>query len=151
MRPLLLAVLATLLLAPAATTSAQEADEPGGVARAIFEAMFLPRASQEAREAGVPEADIRVILEETRRRGLPPGETVVLMEETTTAVRENGPVDNFGAFVQARLAEGLRGQALAAAIHEQHRRQGKGKGHGRPAHAGEGKPDDAGKGKGGGR
>lgn len=150
MKPILALLLALALLAPLGPATAQESTDGSPRLREIFDAMVLPRISQEAREAGVPEADVRIILEETARRQLPPRETVELLEETTVAVRESGPVDNFGAFVQARLDEGLRGRELAAAIHEEHRLRGKGKGHGRPDHAGQGqgKAPDKGQGKG---
>jgi len=43
------------------------------------------------------------------------------------SAEEHGPVDNFGAFVKSKLAEGLRGRDLADAIAIEHKVRGKGK------------------------
>jgi hypothetical protein len=130
---LILAAIAAAQAPDIAVRDTLEAKAEAGLAQIeeMLKVITLPGRAEEAREAGVPEEDVRVILEESAERGLPPAETEVILQETTTAVRENGPVDNFGAFVQARLAEGLRGRDLAAAIHEEHRLRGKGMGHGK--------------------
>lgn len=94
----------------------------------ILEAIKLPRAADEAREEGVPEEDVRIAIEGAFKRGVPASETKEVMSESSRTVRENGPIDNFGAFVQAQLDRGLRGRELAAAIHTEHARRGIGKG-----------------------
>jgi hypothetical protein len=80
------------------------------------------------REEGVPEKDFRVAIEGAFKRGVSASETKDVMSQSTRAVRENGPIDNFGAFVQSQLDRGLRGRELAAAIHAEHARRGIGKG-----------------------
>ena len=145
-----MAILVILLALPmAASAQEDQAEGEGGWNERIRKIAEVITRSEEAREAGVPEEDVKVILEETRKRQLPPEETEEILVETTEAVKESGPVDNFGAFVQAQLDEGLRGRDLAAAIHEEHRLHGKGKGHGKDkAH---GKGHDKGHGKGHGK
>lgn len=102
----------------------------------------LPVAAADARDAGVPSPLVQKVLDAMHRGGLPPEDGVLVLQEETRVVREGGPTENFGAFVQSQLDAGLRGQELAAAIREEHRRMGIG----RPADKGPGnKPgkDDA--------
>ncbi len=120
-------LLPTIAVAQEETPATTEEVRPV-TASEILKAILLPRVTQEARDVGVAEEDIRVVLEESRRRRVPAERTQEVFEETTRAAKENGPVDNFGAFVQARLDEGLRGRELAEAIHAEHRVRGKGKG-----------------------
>lgn len=94
----------------------------------ILEAILLPRVSDSLRKEGVPEDEVRVAIEEAMRKRLPPEETKQVLDETSRSVRESGPIDNFGAFVQTQLDAGLRGRELAAAIHAEHARRGIGKG-----------------------
>ena len=134
-RPILLCALALSAALPF-TSSAQEpaADDRGVVldatVRGILEAIRLPGVTQEARRAGIPDEDIAKVIDIARERDLPPEERREIFEGATEIARETGPVDNFGAFVQARLAEGLRGRALAEAIRAEHQLRGKGKGQG---------------------
>jgi len=65
---------------------------------------------------------------------VPAGSLAELFAEENDAIRKHGRIDNFGAFVQEKLAAGLRGRELAAAIHAEHAARGIGKG--RPAEAG---------------
>lgn len=95
----------------------------------ILQAIRLPKATQEARVLGVPEPDIRVILDRARAQQLPPAVVTEVMEGSCESMREHGPIDNFGAFVQGKLDQGLRGRELAAAIKAEHAARGKGKGH----------------------
>lgn len=127
----MLALATAVAVAPAA---AQESKT--GLADALMTVFRLPKATQEARVLGVPESDIRAIFDGGREQGLPVGVLTEVIEESNTAVREHGPVDNFGAFVQSRLREGLRGRDLAAAIRAEHAAHGKGKGHGKAAEHG---------------
>ncbi len=94
----------------------------------ILEAILLPRVSDSLRKEGVPEDEVRIAIEEAMRKRLPPAETKQVLDETARSVRESGPIDNFGAFVQTQLDAGLRGRELAAAIHAEHARRGIGKG-----------------------
>ncbi len=120
--------------------------EQSSILDRILGAIDLPRIvdSVQAR-GGIPEEEIRVILGEVMRRGVPAAETGEVLEEADAAIREHGPVDNFGAFVQAQLAQGLRGRALAQAIREEHGRRGIGKGKRRGPKMGpnEGGPGDS--------
>lgn len=86
----------------------------------------LPVAAADARDAGVPSPLVQKLLDGLRRSGLPPEDGVLVLQEETRVVREGGPKDNFGAFVQSQLDAGLRGQELSAAIREEHRRMGVG-------------------------
>lgn len=95
----------------------------------LLQSLRLPKAAQEARTLGVPEQDLRGIFDMARAKQLPAGSITEVIEVGNTSIREHGPVDNFGAFVQARLDEGLRGRELAAAIRAEHAAHGKGKGY----------------------
>ncbi len=92
----------------------------------VLLAARLPVAAAEARRDGIANAEIRTALDALRNAGVPAHEATALIETERQAHRENGPTDNFGAFVQAQLAAGKRGQELAAAIRAEHARQGKG-------------------------
>jgi hypothetical protein len=95
----------------------------------LLRALRLPTATHEARVLGMPDRDIRTILGMSRENRIPVGVLTETFEEQNKAVREYGPVDNFGAFVQAQLSAGLRGKDLAAAIKTEHMAHGKGKDH----------------------
>lgn len=130
----LMMIITVIALALPILAVAQEESETGkdlSLMERIQKAADLIKTSREAREAGIPEEEVTEVLEGARERGLSPAETDEVLAESTAAVEESGPVDNFGAFVQAKLDEGLRGQELAAAIHEEHKKHGKGKGHGK--------------------
>jgi hypothetical protein len=115
---------ATVLTAPVNPLGAQIS-----VRDRIISAIELPRAVDSVRKrGGIPEEEIRVVLEDARRRRIPAGETGDILKEADAAIRDHGPVDNFGAFVQSRLDAGLRGRALAQAIRQEHARRGIGKG-----------------------
>lgn len=105
----------------------------------ILAAAQLPVVTTAARRDGVPSDEIRTILEAMRTAKVPAYEATALIDSARAARREHGPMDNFGAFVQAQLAAGKRGQELAAAIRAEHARQGKGN----PARAGKGQPPRA--------
>jgi hypothetical protein len=128
-------VLATVL--PAAPSAAQESSS--GALASVLQALLLPRTTQEARTLGVPESDIRGILEKARERRLPAAAVNELLDGENKAIREHGPIDNFGAFVQGRLDAGLRGRELAEAIRAEHVAHGKGKGHAENPSADKGK------------
>jgi hypothetical protein len=73
-----------------------------------------------------------------------------LFETENKAIREHGPVDNFGAFVQRRLDEGLRGRDLADAIRAEHAAHGRARARTCPEREGQGHAEEpsAAKGKG---
>ena len=88
----------------------------------------LPIRTTELRNSGVHDTTIHRLLEVFRQRGIAPSavDSILLVERD--AARENGPTDNFGAFVQTQLDAGLRGQELAAAIRYEHETRGHGNG-----------------------
>jgi hypothetical protein len=120
---LITAILVTLVHAqePAA---APVAGPPAGEALARLRAAGeLPRLSERLRKAGVAEADVSGALDATRATGAE--DSAAVLEGAARAAEEGAPIDNLGAFVKARHAEGLRGRALADAIHaEKERRRG---------------------------
>jgi hypothetical protein len=139
MRITILALGAALVAAP---LSAQAPDSAAIKLRQRIDAWInLPQKTDEARRAGVPDGSLQSILDILRKGDVTPQEATSILDVETAAVREHGPTDNFGAFVQAQLASGKRGQELAAAIRAEHQRNGRG----RPAGAGQpgGRPDDA--------
>lgn len=92
----------------------------------------IPDVQEEARlarEAGIPDEDVKMIMTQARERNLSPEETGAILREGRLARQENGPVDNLGLFVKARLDEGLRGPDLAQAIQQEHKLHGKGQAH----------------------
>jgi hypothetical protein len=123
--------------------------------RDLLLATQLPVMTLNARNEGVPSNDILTILDAVRRAGLPAREAVLIIDTTRAIHRDNGPTNNFGAFVQSQLAAGKRGTDLAAAIHAEHARMGKGRGNvgksgidqgrndGKNAAAGRGRGNDA--------
>jgi hypothetical protein len=119
-----LLVAATLL--PWGSLGAQSQPLDSAAVAALMRVLRLPRTTADARQAGVPDSAIRVVLDQIRRRGLPAGDAQEAVEAETEAIRAGAPKDNFGAFVQAQLAAGKRGRALAEAIRAEHARQGHG-------------------------
>ena len=113
MRLLLLAVLAASAQAPAPSPPASDVT-------VTLRMLDLPIAARSLRAAGVPEADVKSSLDAMKSKGLSAGEAEELVQESADAAKAHGPVDNFGAFVQAELDAGLRGRELAAAIQAEH-------------------------------
>ncbi|MDP1660923.1 MAG: hypothetical protein Q8L55_03325, partial [Phycisphaerales bacterium] len=67
-------------------------------------------------------------LKAAKNKGVRAGDMADMTKEHSRAIDEHGPTDNFGAFVQGKLDQGLRGQALSDAIRAEHAARGKGKG-----------------------
>lgn len=120
----------TLLIAVAAlpwgNVQAQRQPLDSAAIAALQRVLRLPRTTADAREAGVADSMIRVVLDEVRRRRLPASDAQEVVEVETEAVKAGAPKDNFGAFVQAQLAAGKRGRALAEAIRAEHAKRGHG-------------------------
>lgn len=132
MRIALASVIALALLATRAPAQQEPArdDTTGadaGIA-GILEAIRLPDAAEILRERGVPVDEIEAAIEGAREERVPPEDMTGVFTETAETVEENGPIANFGAFVQERLRAGLRGRDLAAAIRAEHARRGIGPG-----------------------
>jgi hypothetical protein len=119
-----LLLLATLVV-PTSTPMAQDWLDK------VLAAAKLPVAAAEAREEGVSEITLREYLDRVRRNRVPADDAWRILDEEVRVVRDGGPKENFGAFVQTQLDAGLRGRELADAIHEEHRRRGMGRPDGR--------------------
>lgn len=130
-------------LAVSAPLAAQAPALDSAAIAALRRVLALPQTTAEARETGVRDSIIRVVLDEARRRGIPAGETQEVIEIETEAVKAGAPKENFGAFVQAQLAAGKRGRALADAIRAEHARRGHAPRGARPEGRGQGGPPDA--------
>lgn len=124
--PILRSIVAAAALCGVATLRAGAQSAPSAAER-ILAAALIPGLAVEARSAGVAEKDVGALVDVFRTKSVPAGEAKVILDEQVRGVRAHGPVDNFGSFVQARLAEGLRGQQLAAAIRAEHAARGRGK------------------------
>jgi hypothetical protein len=94
----------------------------------IIAAAELPVVAAQARNDGIAAGEVRAAIEALERARVRAGDARVVLQEARDAHREHGPVDNFGAFVQARLDAGLRGRELAAAIRAEHAARGRGRG-----------------------
>ena len=111
---------------PRTAPTAQGAREDA--AERVRKASRLPRNAEEVRRKGVPDGEVRKALKAAKDKGVRAGEMADVTAEHSRAIDEHGPTDNFGAFVQGKLNEGLRGRELAAAIRAEHAARGKGKG-----------------------
>lgn len=109
----------------------EETDAPPTPKERALAAISLPKSARALREQGVDKEEVRKALKEARGRKMNARQAKELLDESKKAVEENGPIDNFGAFVQKKLDEGLRGRDLAAAIRAEHAARGKGRGKGR--------------------
>jgi hypothetical protein len=85
----------------------------------------LPVSAARARNEGASNDEVRGALDALRTARVPAHEARAVLDEERDARRRNGPVDNFGAFVQSKLQAGLRGRDLAAAIRAEHVARGK--------------------------
>lgn len=114
----------------AAALGAQTAPGSTPARRAEVERLRIVTAtehrSQQIRAAGVSDTDLRSFIDMMTRSQITPTGQLYILTAERDAARTHGPTDNFGAFVQGRLDAGLRGRALAIAIHREHRQHGKG-------------------------
>lgn len=94
----------------------------------ILAAIQLPVVATEARNEGIGNTEIQSVLDALLNAGVPAYQATAIIDSTRSVHRDHGPDGNFGAFVQSQLAAGKRGRELAAAIHQEHARLGKGKG-----------------------
>lgn len=99
----------------------------------------LPKTVDEGRRAGVSDGSIMAVLDSLRRRGVPAADAGQIVQAEVDAVKGGAPRENFGKYVNAMLARGLRGRELAAAIHAEHARRGMGRGHAQGAGANKGR------------
>jgi hypothetical protein len=101
------------------STGAASAQVPDWVTQ-VLAAALLPVSAAEARREGVPDSEVRALLNALQNANVRADEARELLDEERADRREHGPVDNFGAFVQSKLQAGLRGRELAAAIRAEH-------------------------------
>ena len=126
-------LLGTLLLLAPLRAAAQEAPSRGGI-DSVLRVLRLPRTTTEARTKGVPDSQVGGILDVLRRSKVPAGDAQEILAAEAEAKEAGRPSGNLGAFVQAQHQAGLRGQALADAIHAEQARRGVGRGN--PKHEG---------------
>ena len=103
-------ITAAALLLAAPSVSAQTTADVEAARERLRAILNLPTRAAETREAGASDSTVRKVLDILRERQTPATEAEEILTTQRDAVRENGPVDNFGAFVQAQLANGLRGR-----------------------------------------
>ena len=125
-----LLTIAFLGLSTAAGVHAQ-ADSPipgttDSLSARILAASALPALAGEIRGAGVTQRDLAGVLALLGERRIPATDARRILDEEWRAAREHGPVPGLAGFVRGRLDEGLRGEALAAAIRGEHARRGTG-------------------------
>jgi len=108
------------------------AAKPGEARGEVLSAIALPQRAQALRDDWVKADDVKQALDASRKQGLHASEASDTLVAADEAVKANGPVDDFGAFVQSQLDAGLRGKDLAAAIRSEHEAHGKGKRAGKP-------------------
>jgi len=118
----MIALLLLVPLAAAAQDATQESkqdtpqEQTSERTRAVLESLKLPAAAQKAREAGIPEKDVREVIETSREQGVPAGETAGIFE-AGAKMKKAGGGENFGATVKECLNKGMRGRELSSAIH----------------------------------
>ncbi len=84
----------------------------------------IPLRTTQLKAVGVADSTISRLFDIFRVNDLTPRQVDRVLVTERDDARVHGPTDNFGTFVQSQLAAGKRGQALAAAIHAEHRRHG---------------------------
>ena len=85
----------------------------------IRRASRLPRAADEAREAGVPEEEVQEVLSTGKRRAVPAGDVETVLEEEAQASRRDERTGEFGGLVRQKMEEGLRGHELIEAVRQE--------------------------------
>jgi hypothetical protein len=117
-----------MFLALAALATSVGAQQPPQQDSSIWDILNLPQTVDEGRRAGIPSGSIWAVLDSLRRRGVPGADAGQIVRAEVDAVKGGAPRENFGKYVNAQLARGLRGRELAAAIHAEHARRGIGRG-----------------------
>lgn len=84
----------------------------------VLVALELPVAARDLRAAGVSPAEAAGVLGAAREHGLGPADATRLVLALEAAVRAHGVAPNLAGAVKARLAAGLRGEVLHAAVAE---------------------------------
>ncbi len=84
----------------------------------ILAVIDLPLVADDAREAGVHEAELKEALEVTRDTGLSASDASEVVATEAEQTRKRGVKKGFGRWVRMQVASGLRGPKLAAKIKE---------------------------------
>jgi hypothetical protein len=120
---------------PAAATAAVKATAKVEVsasatisASGFLASLRLPVLANETREKGVPDEEVKLAVTSLREAKVAPEDAVETFKATVASVDEKGPVEKFGDLVRSKLKDGVRGKALAKAIHDEHEKRGIGKG-----------------------
>lgn len=101
--------------------------QDGALLERVRAALELPVLGTEARESGVPDERVSTTIRDIFRSGVPAADASRILDQEVRTVREGGSTDNFGSYVRSQVDAGLRGRALADAIHREHARRGMGK------------------------
>jgi hypothetical protein len=144
----------TVLLVAAAAQVARAQEQRREAPRPVIDSatiaeirriLRLPQTTERARQAGVPDSQVRDVLRRTRERGVPAEDAQRTIEQETEAVERGGDRGEFGKFVQSQIDAGLRGRELSEAIRAEHARRGIGKpkGEGAGAQPGRGRAEEA--------
>jgi hypothetical protein len=121
-------ILLLMIVSSLALPRAARADEtPLSLGQALLKAIQLPLVAEMARRAEIDPDDVKAALTAAVAKKVPAEEMTDVLEAGVAASEVHGPIDNFGAFVQARLDEGMRGRDLADAIRREHVSHGHGK------------------------
>ena len=118
LRPLPL-LLTLLLPTPGAGQTAPTLSER------VLAAASVPALAQQARAAGVSHDELELLLDVLADGAVPGTEARTILTEETRAAADHGPVPGLGGFVRAKVAAGVRGQALADAIRAEHAARGR--------------------------
>jgi len=97
-------------------------------ASGFLASLRLPVLANETREKGVPDEEVKLAVTSLREAKVAPEEAVETFKATVASIDEKGPVEKFGDLVRIKLKDGVRGKALAKAIHDEHEKRGVGKG-----------------------
>ena len=89
-------------------------------AKDVEAAIMLPKAAADVRREGVPAKDVSGALDILYKKNVPPADARNVLLTERDVAHNNGPSGNFGAFVQSKLDQGLRGRELADAIRAEH-------------------------------
>jgi hypothetical protein len=84
----------------------------------ILMVIDLPIAADEARTAGVEEAEITEALDAAEEAGVSAGDMTEVLDEESEQVKAKGKRKAFGQWVKLQIADGVRGKELAAKIKE---------------------------------
>ena len=122
----------SLIMALAMLGSSLAAQERSDIAR-IENILNLPRTIDAGRRAGIPGSTIDRVLDSLRRRRVPAADAEEILRREIEAVEGGERKENFGAFVNSQLTQGLRGRELADAIHAEQARRAMGASRGGPA------------------